>query len=146
MQNKLPKYFQEYLTNYLSIQRNFSKHTISSYKYTFNEFLKFCVNSKNMGINNISLDTLNKEIKEKLEEIRKIKNERNRTVVEGIQELVDKLKTKRNKTIIHLYRNVYRLKKAFPAIETKEITEVLNQKIQIIKQRNKIKTKRKRGK
>ena len=62
MQNKLPKYFQEYLTNYLSIQRNFSKHTISSYKYTFNEFLKFCVNSKNMGINNISLDTFNKDI------------------------------------------------------------------------------------
>lgn len=34
---------------------------------------------------------------------------------------------------IRLYKNVYRLKRAFPAINTKEITEVLNKKIQIRK-------------
>lgn len=62
MQNKLPKYFKEYLNDYLFIQRNFSRHTISSYKYTFNEFLKFCVNTKNMDIKDISLNTFNKDI------------------------------------------------------------------------------------
>ena len=34
---------------------------------------------------------------------------------------------------LSLYKNVYRLKKAFPAINTKEITEILNKKIQIRK-------------
>lgn len=61
MKNSLPKYFQEYINNYLPIQRNFSNHTVTSYKYTFNEFLKFCVNNKKMSIPDISLDTFNKE-------------------------------------------------------------------------------------
>ena len=30
----------------------------------------------------------------------------------------------------HLYRRAYRLKKAFPAIDTKEFTEILNKKIE----------------
>ena len=44
---------------------------------------------------------------------------------------------KRNRTIIHLYRNVNRLKKAFPTINTKEITEVLSKKIDIKKLKKK---------
>ncbi len=62
MKNKLPQYFQDYLNNYLSIQRNFSQYTILSYKYTFNEFLKFCVNTKNISVNDITLDIFNKEL------------------------------------------------------------------------------------
>ena len=52
---------------------------------------------------------------------------------ENIQQIVEKLKKKRNKTILKLYKNVNRLKKAFPAIDTKEITQVLSEKIDLIK-------------
>ena len=55
--------------------------------------------------------------------------------------LVNKLKRKRNRTIIHLYRNVNRLKKAFPTINTKEITEVLSKKMDIKKLKKKEKNK-----
>ena len=81
---------------------------------------------------------MNAEIKEKLKEIRILKRDKNTTIpIENIQNIVENLKNKRNRTIRHLYRNVYRLKKAFPAINTKEITEVLNKKIEKYKQKRK---------
>ena len=49
--------------------------------------------------------------------------------------MVENLKKKRNRTILHLYKNVRRLKKAFPAINTNEITEILNQKNVLRKKR-----------
>ena len=84
------------------------------------------------------IEKLNKEIKDKLKEIRAMKKDTEKiTSIENIQQLVEKLKKKRNRTILHLYRNVYRLKKAFPDINTKEITEVLNKKIETIKYKQK---------
>lgn len=83
-----------------------------------------------------NIEKINKEIKEKLKEIKllsKEKEEDKKTSMQNIQELVEKLNKKKNRTILHLYKNVYRLKKAFPAINTKEITEVLNKKVEIIK-------------
>lgn len=62
MKNNLPYYFNLYLNEYLATQKNVSKHTLLAYKYTFNGFLLFCVNIKNISINNISLDTFNNEI------------------------------------------------------------------------------------
>lgn len=62
MKNNLPKYLDTYFNSYLSLQKNFSCHTISTYKYTFNGFLLFCVNVKNINIQNISLDTFSKDI------------------------------------------------------------------------------------
>ncbi len=62
MKNNLPYYFNLYLNEYLSIQKNVSKHTLLSYKYTFNGFLLFCVHIKNISINNISLNTFNNEM------------------------------------------------------------------------------------
>ena len=74
------------------------------------------------------IEKLNTEIKEKLKEIRLLKRDTNETIsVENIQNIVENLKKKRNRIIRHLYRNVYRLKKAFPAINTKEITEILKE-------------------
>ena len=61
MKNKLPQYLKEYMNDYLSVQRNFSVHTVSSYKYTFNEFLKFCINIKNIKITDISLSNFDKD-------------------------------------------------------------------------------------
>ena len=57
--------------------------------------------------------------------------------MQKLQKLVENLKKRRNRTIKHLYKNVYRLKKAFPAIDTKEIREILNKKVEIIKRKNK---------
>lgn len=74
------------------------------------------------------IENINKEIKEKLKEEKE-------NTEEGIQQMIEALKKKRNKTILRLYKNVYRLKKAFPAINTSEITEILNQKIEIRKKR-----------
>lgn len=87
---------------------------------------------KNMKTTLEKIENINKEIKEKLKEIKVLKKEKEEKILatEGIQQLVEQLKKKRNKTILHLYKNVYRLKKAFPAINTKEITEILNQKIE----------------
>lgn len=87
---------------------------------------------KNMKTTLEKIENINKEIKEKLKEIKVLKKEKEEKILatEGIQQLVEQLKKKRNKTILRLYKNVYRLKKAFPAINTKEITEILNQKIE----------------
>lgn len=62
MKNNLSHYLNMYLNEYLSVQKNVSKHTLRAYKYTFNSFLFFCVNIKSISINNISLDTFNKNI------------------------------------------------------------------------------------
>ena len=77
---------------------------------------------------------LNEEIKSKIKEIRennKNKNPDEAKVTENIKLTLNELKIKRNRMMRKLYRYVYRLKKAFPAINTKEITEILNKKIKI---------------
>ena len=73
---------------------------------------------KNIKVTLEKIEKLNNEIKEKLKE-------------ENVQYIIEQLKYKRNKTILRLYKNVYRLKKAFPAINTKEITEVLSKKVEL---------------
>ena len=89
------------------------------------------------------IENLNREIKEKLKEI----TEEGKTdILENIQNIIEQLKYKRNKTIMRLYKNVYRLKKAFPAINTKEITEILNKKIELKEIKEKIKNNKKRYK
>ena len=97
------------------------------------------IHVKNMKASLENIEKINKEIKEKLKEIRTLKKQKEKeekvTTAENIQQIVERLKKKRNKTILHLYKNVYRLKKAFPAINTAEITEILNHKIELTKKR-----------
>jgi len=99
------------------------------------------INVKNIKTTLNKIEEMNKEIKEKLKELRNLKlkkeKEVEKTTIENVQNLVNELKKKRNRTILRLYKNVYRLKKAFPDINTKEITEVLNKKIELIKNREK---------
>lgn len=83
---------------------------------------------KNIKVTLEKIEKLNIEIKEKLNE-------------ENVQHLIEQLKYKRNKTILRLYKNVYRLKKAFPAINTKEITEVLNKKLELKEIKEELKQK-----
>lgn len=104
-----------------------------------------------MKVKNISatlekIENINKEIKDKLKEIRAINKAKEEDIktstVENMQKMIEKLKKKRNRTVLRLYKNVYRLKKAFPAISTNEFTEVLNKKIEL--RRKKEKNKRKK--
>lgn len=62
MKNNLQYYLNLYLKEYLTIQKNVSNHTILAYKYTFKDLFLFCVNFKNMKVNNITLDIFSKEI------------------------------------------------------------------------------------
>ncbi len=100
------------------------------------------INVKNMKVTLERIENINQEIKEKLKEMRQLRKEKeSKYTTENIQKMIDTLKKKRNRTILHLYKNVYRLKKAFPAINTKEITEILNQKTALMKKRIKNKEK-----
>lgn len=90
---------------------------------------------KNIKTTLEKIEALNNEIKEKLKEIKTLNKNVDKPSTENIQQIVDDLKKKRNKIILRLYKRVYRLKKAFPAINTKEFTEILNKKIEIRKKR-----------
>ena len=101
------------------------------------------INVKSIKAKLKKIEDLNEQIKEKVNELKNIATKRDvgKTATENVQKFIDTLKRKRNKTILRLYKNVYRLKKAFPAINNKEITEVLNKKIEIGKIKDKINNK-----
>ena len=106
------------------------------------DFIATVVRVKNIKATLQKVEQLNKEIKEKLKEIKELTKEaelNSEKIIntEKMRKFVEKLNRKKKNTILHLYKNVYRLKKAFPTINTKEITEVLNRKIEIIKNRKK---------
>lgn len=110
------------------------------------------VKIKNIKATLEKIEKLNSEIKEKLRELaeegiaKKVNKEEMQTnnkidILENIQNLIEQLKYRRNKTILRLYKNVYRLKKAFPAINTNEITEVLNKRVELKEIKEEIKQK-----
>lgn len=90
------------------------------------------------------IDKLNLEIKEKIEEFKEVKetekNKAKKELEENLQNVINKLDARKMRIMKKLYKHVYRMKKAFPAIESKEITEILNKKLEIIK--NDIKNKK----
>lgn len=88
------------------------------------------VKVKNIQTTLQKIEEINEQIKQKLLELKE-KNATN----DNIQILVNKLKAKRDKTLRNLYKRAYRLKKAFPAIDTKEFTEILNKKIELKKRK-----------
>lgn len=80
------------------------------------------------------IEELNNQIKDKLEEIKKLNNKNIKDdIIEGMQNKVNILKKRKNRLFRKLYRRVYRLKKAFPSIHSSEISEVLSRKIELIK-------------
>lgn len=96
---------------------------------------------KNINITLEKIENLNKQIKEKVEELKSIKLEEGKeSLSENLQLIVTKLDKKKNQIIRKLYKRVYRLKKAFPAINSEEITEILNKRLEIIKKENIIKS------
>ena len=78
------------------------------------------------------VEDINEQIKKKLGEIKDkaYTNDSNTGIIES-------LKKRRDRMIRKLYRRAYRLKKAFPAIDTKEFTEILNTKIDFKRKKRK---------
>lgn len=80
------------------------------------------------------IEELNNQIKEKLEEIKNLNSKDIKAeMIENMQDKIDILKEKKNRLFRRLYRKVYRLKKAFPDIQSNEITEIFSRKIEVIK-------------
>lgn len=87
------------------------------------------------------IEEINNQIKDKLDEIRILSNKNIKTsIIESLQNKIDSLKKKNNRLFRNVYRRVYRLKRAFPSIQSNEITEILSKKIEFIK-KEKDKTK-----
>lgn len=137
------KYIHPFVQNIISkVDKNVLVYIISIFSIVFLvDMIVSIINIKNIKSTLEKIEEMNKEIKEKLKESKSLNLKKDKEIeistVENIQKLVEKLKRKRNKTILRLYKNVYRLKKAFPAINTKEITEVLNKKIDLRKKKEK---------
>lgn len=92
------------------------------------------VSTINIKIALQKIEELNNQIKEKLDEVKTLTNKEIKTeLVDGIQNKIDILKKKKNRLFRRLYKRVYRLKKAFPDLQSNEITEVLSKKIEFIK-------------
>lgn len=136
------KYIHPFIQGCITkVDRNLLIYIVTIFTIIFIvDMITSIIKMKNIKTTLEKIENLNKEIKEKLKEIRNLNKEKDlekMKTTENIQQIVEKLKKKRNKIILQLYKNVYRLKKAFPAINTKEITEVLNKKIEIRKKKEK---------
>ena len=84
------------------------------------------VKIKNIQTTLQKIEEINEQIKEKLMELKETN-----LANDNMQNLIDNLKTRRDRIVKHLYRRAYRLKKAFPAIDTKEFSEILSKKIEL---------------
>lgn len=95
------------------------------------------VKVKNLNVALEKIENLNIQVKEKLEEFRELNKAKKDVTAEHVQNVINQLELKKNRIIRRMYKNVYRLKKAFPTIDTKEITEILNKRIEIVKKNKK---------
>ena len=97
---------------------------------------------KNIKTTLDKIEELNNQIKEKLEEIKALKNKKTSTdLIEGVENAIEKLNNRKNRILRNLYRRVYRLKKAFPTIDTNEIREILNKKKELTRKDKKKRVK-----
>lgn len=94
------------------------------------------VKTKNIKGTLEKVEKLNEQIKEKLAEIKRQNQEKN-TTSENLQLLINKINKRKNKELRKLYKRVYRLKRAFPAIDTKEFRDILNRKVELKNKKNK---------
>ena len=131
--------FIEMLIGYVDVLT--LKIVISIFMILFTiDFIISVVKVKNIKATLDKIENLNQQIKEKLQEIKKTDKSNKLEKLsksENVQTIVEELKKKRDRILRRLYRRVYRLKKAFPAINTKEISEVLNKKIELRKKERK---------
>lgn len=86
------------------------------------------------------LNELGENIKEKVEELKKIQKKAKlkseqleKTTVENMESVIKELKRTQAKLKIRIYRHANRLKRAFPSMKSETITVFLNQKIDLQK-------------
>ena len=84
------------------------------------------VKIKNLKLTLEKIENLNLQIKQKLQEMKEFKIDENNY----LQKAIENLDKKRRNISYRLYKRVYRLKKAFPEINSKEIAEILSRKIE----------------
>lgn len=75
------------------------------------------------------VEELNANIKEKLDEIK----QKGKNVEQSLQDTLEELKQKRAKIIRKSYRQILRLKRAFPSLKSEEFTKFLNEKKEFFK-------------
>lgn len=75
------------------------------------------------------VDELNASIKEKLDEIK----QKGKGVEQSLQDTLEELKLKRAKIIRKSYRQILRIKRAFPSLKSEEFTKFLNEKREYFK-------------
>lgn len=75
------------------------------------------------------VEELNANIKEKLDEIK----QKGKNVEQSLQDTLEELKQKRTKIIRKSYRQILRLKRAFPSLKSEEFTKFLNEKKEFFK-------------
>ena len=124
--------------------KRFSKQMMNGYNVEeVDDFLdeltvEYGKNYKEANELRAKVEELNNQIKEKLEELKKIKTKKETNdIISKNQLSIEKLKKKKNRLLRSLYWRVYRLKKAFPTLDTKEIREILEKKIEVIKKSQK---------
>lgn len=92
------------------------------------------VKTKNIKTALQKIEDLNNQIKDKIEEIKKLTNKNIKVdIIENMQKKIDIMKKQKDRLFKRLYKRVYRLKEAFPDIQSNEITEILSRKIELIK-------------
>lgn len=93
------------------------------------------VKTKNIKETLAKIEELNNQIREKIEELNK--GDLKKDILENLQKRLYVLNKRKNRIIKHMYKRVYRLKKAFPELQSKEFTEILNKGIELIKKEKK---------
>ena len=109
------------------------------YTYIIIDTIISVVKVKNITNKLEKIKEIGNTIKEKIEHLEMLKKStdlKENTIV-TLQNVIDDLKLKQNRLKRKLYRHTYRLKKAFPTMKSETITEILNQKIDKIKNKNK---------
>lgn len=96
------------------------------------------------------LNQLGESIKEKVEELKDIKNKAKlktesieKVSIENMEAVIRELKIAQTKLKIRIYRQTSRLKKAFPSMKSESIATFLSQKIDLKKLKENIKNKNK---
>lgn len=113
------------------------------YAYLVIDAIISIIKVRNITIRLNKVKEIGKTIKEKLESLENLKNEKEielkQTKIEALQKVIDDLKLKQNRLRMKLYKHTYRLKKAFPTMKSDVITEILNEKVKKFKRNKKTK-------
>lgn len=105
--------------------------------YLIGDYIVSIIKVTHIDTNLIKLEELNSKIKDKLEEIKEIGKNVNINATDNAKLILDELKIRQSKLNKKLYKNVYRLKKAFPTMKSDNFNKILELKNELKKDRRK---------